>query len=173
MTTAIETFQCARQKMTLTVAGCRRLWVSAQEKRPDPGEGRHSCLSCPIGAQHGGQAPAAAAASRASEALRRFCPGCSRPASRLIHGLHCVSCYNRRREIAVGKNAKGNPPAVVAARIHDVALSVATPTSAPAVEVFQAVASRVEAMVFAAKRAAGAIHFGRPLNGLCPEGAAA
>lgn len=29
---------------------------------------------------------------------------------RLIAGLHCVSCYNRSREVLLGRNAKGKRP---------------------------------------------------------------
>lgn len=34
---------------------------------------------------------------------------------RLIHGALCLSCYNREREVVVGRNAKGVPPKKAAA----------------------------------------------------------
>lgn len=160
--------------MTLSVSGCSRLWRSAQASRPAPWEGRASCIGCPIGADHAGQSREEARAARAAETLRRICPRCPggpRPASRLINGAFCVSCYNRAREVARGRNGKGNPPAVVAARLHAVALAVAPSEagSAPSVEVFPAVTSRVEAMILAAKRAGGRpLLFGAPHMAMRP-----
>jgi hypothetical protein len=168
------TFRCDRQGMTLTVAGCKRLWTSAQERRPDPWEGRHACLSCPIGATHCGQSSADAKAAAATEALRKFCPRCSRRATRLINGEFCVSCYNRVREIARGRNCKGNPPIEVAARIHSVTLSIGTEIApAPAIQTFSGVASRAEAMILAAKAAKGRVVFGAINLSLIPSGAPA
>jgi hypothetical protein len=157
----IETFRCDRQGMSLTVAGCKRLWTSAQANRPDPWEGRHACLSCPIGAGHCGQSAEDARIAAATEALRKFCPRCTRRASRLINGQFCVSCYNRTRELARGKNGKGNAPVVVAARIHTVTLAVATAAAPhPVAQSFPGVTGRPEAMVLAARAAKGRILFG-------------
>lgn len=39
-----------------------------------------------------------------------ICGRCHRIAPRLIRGHICVSCYNREREILLGKNAKGGKP---------------------------------------------------------------
>jgi hypothetical protein len=164
-----EVFRCDRLRATLTHSACLRLWRSAQADRPEPHETRHACLTCPIGAAKGGQTPAQAAARRAQEALRRLCPGCSRPAARLINGRHCVSCYNRRREVARGRNCKGNLPVVVMARLHTVTLAVGVGTAEAVAQHFDAVVGATEAMILAAKRAAaagnpGTIHFGRPLG---------
>lgn len=176
---AIETFTCDRQGATLTKPACARMWRSTRERRPQPWEGRHACIGCPLGAAHAGEAPEAAAATRAAETLRRVCPRCSRPASRLINKQFCVSCYNRTREVARGRNAKGNPPRVVASRLHRVALAVGRPgAAAPSVEIFADVTGTVEAMLAAAKRAvasgnAGPVRFGPPLLSLAQHAAAA
>jgi hypothetical protein len=160
-----EMFRCDRQAVTLTVGGCARMWRSAREKRPAPWEGRSHCVGCPIGATHAGDTQEEAAKARASEALRRICPRCIRPASRLINGRWCISCYNRVREVARGRNAKGNLPVVVIGRLHAVALTVSRPwpSNHPSeTETFSSVTSRTEAMILAAKREAGAVFFGRP-----------
>lgn len=158
-------FRCDRQAVTLTVGGCARMWQSAREKRPAPWEGRHNCVGCPLGATHAGDTQEVAAKARASEALRRICPRCTRPAARLINGRWCISCYNRVREVARGKNAKGNLPVIVMSRLHNVALTVARPWPSnhpPETESFTSVTSRTEAMILAAKREAGPVFFGRP-----------
>lgn len=162
---ATEMFRCDRQAMTLSVGGCARLWRSVKERRPDPWEARHHCVGCPLGATHAGDTQAAAAHDRASEALRRLCPRCFRPANRLIRGRHCVSCYNRTREVARGRNAKGNPPVVVQARLHAVTLAVGYPwpsNRGSDAQTFIEVTSRIEAIILGAKRAKGPVFFGLP-----------
>lgn len=157
------TFFCERQAMTLSEKGCVRLWKSARERRPDAWEGRHNCLNCPIGAANAGVSAPEASAARASEALRMICPRCTRPAGRLVNAELCVSCYNRKREIARGRNCKGNPPIVLQSRLRDVTLCVSHDgTPAPAVEMFPAVMSLAEAMILAAKRANGPVTFSLP-----------
>jgi hypothetical protein len=39
-----------------------------------------------------------------------MCSRCNRPSNRLIHGELCPSCYNRARELAIGRNGKGTKP---------------------------------------------------------------
>ena len=112
----MELMRCDRQKMNLTVPGCSRLWLSAQADRPKEWEGRYACLTCPIGAANSGASMPTTA--EASEFLRKICPRCERPAERFIRNEQCVSCYNRAREVRVGKNAKGNPPTLLPGRLH-------------------------------------------------------
>ena len=168
-------FNCDRQGARLTKSACARMWQSARDRRPAPWEGRSACVGCPLGALHAGVAPEVATAARAEETLRRVCPRCSRATSRLINKQFCVSCYNRTREVARGRNAKGNPPVQVAARLHRVAMAVGRPGAAPSVEVFSGVTGRVEAMLLAAKRSAtgaGPIRFAPPLLDLAAHAAA-
>lgn len=156
-------FDCDRMRARLTVAGCTRNWRAAQAERPAPWDSKHHCLSCPIGAAHAGQPPEEARHKRAEEAVRLFCPRCQRPSARLINGLHCVSCYNRVREIARGRNCKGNPPAVVMSRLHAVAFVAGVGGAEDAVEVSANVMGRPEAMILAVNRA---LRSGRPFEPL-------
>lgn len=113
-------FDCARRRLRLTEAGCARLFLSARADRPQPHEGRHACLACPVGAAHAGVAMAAPAAI---EALRAVCSRCRRLRDRLVHGHLCLSCYNRDREARLGRNCKGGVPRLVA-RLHPVRIAV-------------------------------------------------
>lgn len=101
-------FDCAPKKMRLTVAGCARLWRGAQDRRPDPWEGRHACLTCLVGAAHAGMKVSPMA--DLTEALRLVCPRCLNLAPRLINGRFCISCYNRHCEALRGTNARGTRP---------------------------------------------------------------
>jgi hypothetical protein len=111
-TTPLTLFLCDRRNLTLSKAGCARLYASANNgKPPDPFEGRAACRACPIGALHlTGVLPDPTA--QLTEALRRICPRCGRPAERLIWGILCASCDARHREALKGRNAKGHPPAL-------------------------------------------------------------
>ena len=66
----------------------------------------HACRSCPVGASHAGSA--FVAMSRLFGA--KLCPRCRFGATRIIGGRVCVNCYNREREMACGRNARGNEP---------------------------------------------------------------
>lgn len=160
-------FRCDRQAMTLSRAGCARLWNSLKDKPPQPFEGRWHCRACPIGAEHAGvAAPQVQADTEAAAiALEGLCPRCGGRGNRLIGGHHCVSCYNRGREIARGRNRKGNPPKVVMSRLGSVALQVSEAGAAHAGETrgFVSVTGGREAMLTAAKAAKGQpLVFSRP-----------
>jgi hypothetical protein len=99
---------CDKLKMALSRPGCARLWLSAEQNAPQPWEARFACRNCSIGAGNAGRVVAPAAV--ALDEIRMICPRCERVASRLIKGKLCVSCYNRQREVIVGRNAKGNRP---------------------------------------------------------------
>src|SRR5450759_2593872 len=98
--------------MTLSTSGCGRLWEAAQikhaAKKLEPWEGIATCHTCPIGARNAGREMEAV--FQPAAALACYCPRCNRPASRLINGRLCISCYNRDREAAIGRNAKGSRP---------------------------------------------------------------
>ena len=69
---------------------------------------RLKCRGCDLGALHCGVAPSSRSKSRMLGSL--ICSRCMRGASRLIRKTICVSCYNREREVIVGRNAKGTKP---------------------------------------------------------------
>ncbi|MFD3263161.1 hypothetical protein [Phenylobacterium ferrooxidans] len=66
----------------------------------------NTCRSCPIGAAHAG----ADHVHHSKLFGASICPACRTGATRMIGNKVCVSCYNRRRELRAGKNARGNAP---------------------------------------------------------------
>ncbi len=150
-------FRCPRQAMTLTAAGCARLWSSAQAKKPAPYEGRAHCFTCPIGARHAGK-PEAALFEPVQE-LKAYCPRCRRVAGRLINGRWCISCYNRQREAEKGRNAKGGVPKL-AHRVHAIRVAMVAADAAAIVRELPAVTSMAEAMLYLAQQAKGPVQFG-------------
>jgi hypothetical protein len=75
-----------------------------------------ACHNCSIGRTHAGKAPQSAPepAHRSGECVR-----CGRQdVRRQIGSTHCMSCYNREREVLRGVNRKGQWPRVSAARLH-------------------------------------------------------
>jgi hypothetical protein len=162
---AVEMVPCPPMSARLTLSACRRMWTSAQEQRPQPWDSRVKCLTCQLGAERAGASAQVAATKAAVESIRTICPSCSRPAARLIHGMRCVSCYNRRREAERGKNCKGGRPRICDA-LHTESLAVSAPDTAPAVIQIASVLSRPEALVIAARQvaAAGAVFGVVPLR---------
>ena len=112
-------FLCERQRARLTVGACARLWLSANdaERKPHPWEGRHACITCPIGAANAGRPMSPVAAE--VMALRTICPRCLCPSDRIIKDLLCISCYNRDAEARRRRNAKGGLPRLCA-MLHSV-----------------------------------------------------
>lgn len=96
-------FQCDRMRAKLSTASCISMWRKADEIN----DGSHSaCRLCPLGAVHAGEVAASMSPLKGS----LTCSRCHRTATRLIGGMHCVSCYNREREYVKGRNAKGTAP---------------------------------------------------------------
>jgi hypothetical protein len=102
---AAPMFSCAAYRARLLTTACARRWRQAQS--PNAPDSIALCAGCRIGAQHSGEKPVYYSRLFGSN----ICPRCGRGSGRrLIGGRRCVSCYNRARELAVGKNAKGSPP---------------------------------------------------------------
>lgn len=96
-------FRCERMRGTLSTTACADMWRKAN----DMNDGScASCMRCPIGAVHAGEV----AASMSPLKGTLTCAACHRVAGRLIGKHVCVSCYNRRREVSIGRNAKGTAP---------------------------------------------------------------
>ena len=93
-------FACERMRATLSTTSCAAMWRKADEVN----DGTHSaCRICPIGAVHAGEVAASMSPLKGTP----ICARCHRNAMRLIGGMHCVSCYNRARELQRGCNGKG------------------------------------------------------------------
>ena len=85
-------FHCVPFTMDLTVSFCAQRFKSKRFL---------TCQACPVGAEHAGDV---------ALDLSTTCSRCQRVAPRLIHKKLCVSCYNREREMARGKDRRGKPP---------------------------------------------------------------
>lgn len=100
-------FNCSRLLATISTHACAAMWRQANhEDRKD----RALCKGCPLGARHAGEPDASMSPLMGSSVCNR----CQRPASRLIRGELCPSCYNRQREYCKGRNAKGGKPVKLA-----------------------------------------------------------
>lgn len=87
-------FECKPFRATLSTDRCASMWKAKREQ----------CLYCPIGAAHAG------APGRMKTVGKCTCSRCHTESSRLMSSGICVSCYNRQREVAAGRNGKGVPP---------------------------------------------------------------
>jgi hypothetical protein len=99
-------FECAALRATLQVERCAGMWTEANGKNPP--ERLAKCRNCPIGALHAGEVEFDVSVLRGTG----ICSRCHRGGMRLIGGDICVSCWNRAREVIVGRNAKGKPPKI-------------------------------------------------------------
>jgi len=104
-------FQCAPYAARLTVSSCAQRYLEANDARGRSAERIIHCRGCAIGAAHAGVS--ATHFSRFYDT--NLCPRCHKTWLRIIGGRICVSCYNREREFAAGRNAKGIYPAGVRA----------------------------------------------------------
>lgn len=96
-------FRCDRYSATLSTEACAGMWRKAND---EGSEAQFKCRVCPLGAVHAGETAASMSPLRGTT----VCGRCHRMASRLIGKHLCVSCWNRQREIIIGRNAKGTAP---------------------------------------------------------------
>lgn len=87
-------FECQPFRATLSVERCASMWKAKREQ----------CLYCQLGAAHAGEP------QRRKAVGLHTCSRCHTESSRLMASGICVSCYNREREVAAGRNGKGSPP---------------------------------------------------------------
>ena len=154
----MDLFLCDRRSMRLTQAGCARLWESAQDDPPKPHEGRYACRTCEIGAANAGKPHDPFVEIR--DELKRICTRCGKVSSRIICQVFCPSCYNRNREVRIGRNRKGAFPVKTAARLRMVSVVVARGDD---VTVEERQASGVEEVILAtAKTARGPMSWSSP-----------
>jgi hypothetical protein len=108
----LRMFACTTYRATLSQTGCASRWRKAQLAARQAADAFATCRGCPIGAAHAGEAHVAYSKLYGVA----ICPRCRRGGARMIGGRLCISCYNRNRELAAGKNAKGNRPVELQAR---------------------------------------------------------
>lgn len=99
-----QMFRCERRNATIQVTSCASMWKAANSKNSM--ECNMSCRTCSLGAFHAGEGDAVMSQLRGVE----ICSRCHRTGMRLVQGDICVSCWNRAREVIVGKNARGRKP---------------------------------------------------------------
>lgn len=102
-------FRCHARGATLSSPACATMWSTVQVAEGPKAERLEVCRLCPIGAAHAGET----VVTRSKLFGSSICPRCRRGTTRMINGTRCVSCYNRERELAAGKNAKGTAPVKV------------------------------------------------------------
>lgn len=130
------------------------MWEQTNAKRKDPCDRLHHCHGCELGALHSG-----VQIIRSSELYgARICSRCHRPSNRLINDEHCPSCYNRTREVVIGRNGKGTAP-VKHANLQPCRLLVAC-NGAVTERAFQHTADTLEAIVYVLRHVQGAVVFG-------------
>lgn len=107
-------FECKPYRGLFSVESCARNWKAARGAVED--SNRCLCRNCSVGALHAGQEPVRLTP-------KSMCARCGKTDQRLIRGAICVSCYNRERELLVGRNSKGAFP-VHAKRLRSLDISV-------------------------------------------------
>lgn len=140
----------------LSTKACAGLYNEAMSPRGLREGLRYQCRACPVGAQHAGVSVETASGSRFLGSL--YCSRCHGSARRLIRGSICVSCYNREREVLIGRNAKGGKP------IHGKAVAPTTVgcvvEGVVSVRRMDRVASRVEAVLSVLRNESKSVTFG-------------
>jgi hypothetical protein len=147
---------CTSKNLRLTRSGCFRLWRGAQEDEPSAWEGRAACVACMTGARNAGFYPSPVA--QMVNDLRRTCTRCLHPASRLINGRFCISCYNRHCEALRGRNARGGRPKICGSLLS---VEVAKLVGGEAISIIEHnVLGAFETMLSQARQALSPIGFG-------------
>ena len=88
------------------------------------------------------------------------CPRCFRRADRLIKGDLCVSCYNRQREVRIGRDRKGARPGLTD-RLHTVQVRVRRGKKSELVR-FDGVTGLPEVMLRVVKADPASVSISRP-----------
>lgn len=145
-------FTCPYGMGTLSVSSCAKSWEQSRTPEAIRKGIRYQCRTCPFGAIHAGEKP-----KGLSIRERRVCARCLRQADRLIRGCICVSCYNREREVLIGRNSKGSTP-VRCRKIYSKALMFVVDGKV-VMRQFDHVASAVEAMTTAIRQERGEVMF--------------
>lgn len=117
----LRLFTCDAYRASLSDRACAARWAKAHDARGEQAWSMAACRTCSVGAVHAGRG-----AVRYSKHYRaEVCVRCGRGGARIIGGRICVSCYNRQREMKVGKNARGNRPVeLLQSPLHPVELIV-------------------------------------------------
>jgi len=129
----IELVECPAYRLLLTEPACAMNWAAVAGRPMHTLTRLYHCLGCSIGADRAGK-------EEVPTPLPRFCCRCMRLSPRLIGRRLCPSCYNRERELRVGKNARGTDPIKI------------TPVGHTAVRVSSSIKPHQVALVAASRR---------------------
>jgi len=99
-------FRCEPYQATLSAKACASRFRIAQTAKEEALEPVAHCRACIIGAAHANQAVTFYSRWFDSE----ICPRCGQGGLRLVGNRRCISCYNRERELRVGRNRRGHRP---------------------------------------------------------------
>lgn len=99
-------FECTNLRALLDTGACADRWQRAMD--PDM-ERLITCKRCPIGRQHHAEHHPELQDTARQPERAPVCVRCGRPATRMIGGEICPSCFNRAAEAKRGYNARGNP----------------------------------------------------------------
>jgi hypothetical protein len=151
-----ELFTCPRHAggLRLMPKSCGAMWLRAAKHCADRSDPLHPCVGCAIGANHAGQPP-----ERSQSSCDVVCPRCMRSATKIVKGV-CVSCYNREREVRIGRDRRGHVP--ISARLP-VPMTIMLVTASGFVSFERHAVSLLEVMVFAAQRHRDPVAFYPPL----------
>ncbi len=151
-------FRCEKLRATLSTRACASLYKQAMSPRGLDHGLRPQCRGCSIGARHTGIVPETASTSQFLGQL--ICSRCQESTRRLIRKSICVSCYNREREVMLGKNAKGGVP-INCRRVSSATLAcLIGGVSSIKVRRFDRVSSRLEAVLSMMRMETQALSFG-------------
>ena len=151
-----DMFTCPRHSggLRLMPQSCGAMWLRATKHRSDPSDPLRACVGCIIGAAHAGQP-----IERPQHACDAVCPRCLRPSGKIVKGV-CISCYNREREVRVGRDRRGHVP--LSAKLPT-PLTILLITADGIVAFERHAVSLLEGMVCAAQRHREPVAFHPPL----------
>jgi len=137
---AQKLFRCTRRAAALRPAACAANWEKAQELRNGAGGTAEVCRACPVGAAHAGKA----VSYRNPLFGIDLCPRCRRGGMRVVGNRLCISCYNREREVRIGRNRKGTVPHKLELRPCKIGVILDAGTAAERRVIFESAAARDE-----------------------------
>ena len=99
-------FRCEPYAATLSAKACASRFRIAEVAKGQALEPFLHCNTCVVGAAHANRAVTFFSKLYGSN----ICPRCGAGGVRIVGNRRCVSCYNREREVRIGRNGRGHKP---------------------------------------------------------------